>query len=308
MTVGTVLRGPNKEEYAQPRIKYSMVANVRPQDGRVVVVEKEITILPRSEPGPPVQMSDFPNDFIVTTANSMRFSTFGPLYRMTVWMPEPSPISLKDPQDHIGEIQLDVDVRIAAREGGKPTLYRLSESLRNLNFSLQPVFRAKTFCSTKPFSQAPGQDMVRPEYGIHLHESILKLPEQCRHAHSWRQQFLSPANILDERCSSLLEAWTTHFRFPIKVTHIVAPTFCSATASRQYSIIGRVRVKGAQVQEFVLECPLQIYYLPSEGSRALAASESQGSHLHAPQLRCERPDERHRFSVSATARMQVTSG
>lgn len=106
--------------------------------------------------------------------------------------------------------------------------------------------------------------MVNPTRGLHLLDSVLKLPEQTYDATSWEQNFISSPN--DEKQGQthvLLIGWMMRWRFPIQVERKLPPTFCSAIASRQYSIVARVRVKGVQVQEIVLECPLQIYYPPS---------------------------------------------
>lgn len=216
-------------------------------------------------------------------------------------MPEPSPIALKHPKDHIqGELEIHVNVRNPHEGESDVSLHGLSESLRNLKFSLQPVFRSKTYYSTKPFPQAPGQDMVKREGGLHLYDSILKLPEQHRDANSWQQQLSLPANGLDKGRTGLLEAWTTQFRFRVQVDRTMAATFCSARASRQYSIIGRVRVKGAQVQEFLLECPLQVYYSPSEGAAAVTAGEDPESDLHRlDSIPSEWSNEAFSFLVSA---------
>ncbi|KYG42558.1 hypothetical protein M433DRAFT_176630 [Acidomyces richmondensis BFW] len=231
LTVGTVLHDRNQEEYAQPRIKYSLRAIVRSQDGKVAATETEIVIIPRSEAPPPINTSDYPEEFIVTTVRS---------------------------------VELRVDIHSLDSEGAVQDLYGLSESLKKLKLILNPVFRAKTFYSTQPFPQVPSQDMVNPTRGLHLLDSVLKLPEQTYDATSWEQNFISSPN--DEKQGQthvLLIGWMMRWRFPIQVERKLPPTFCSAIASRQYSIVARVRVKGVQVQEIVLECPLQIYYPPS---------------------------------------------
>ncbi len=227
MVVGTVLRGPNKEKFAQPRVQYSILANVRDGDGKAVVVEKEITIIPHSEPDPPFPMSDFPSEFIERTSDLTRFFMFGQLYRLTVSMAEPSPVSLQHQQDEIGEIGLHIDVRVSAKDGAQQALHGLSMNLKNLKVTLQPVFRAKTFYATEPFVRVPGQDMVRPDAGVHLYESMLKLPEQSRYSSSWQQQLSSSTRDTPEIHASLLEAWSTRLQFPIHVAHTMVPTFCS---------------------------------------------------------------------------------
>lgn len=214
---------------------------------------------------------------------------------MTISVPQPVPLLFQHRKEcPQGNIELYIDVRNLVSGRHDSTLYGLSESLKKLRFTLQPVFRAKTFYSTKPFPQVPGQDMVSAERGgVRLHDSILKLTEQSRDATSWQQQF-SPGdnmndNTTDTRHGSTgighLEAWTTRSRFPIRVEKMVAPTFCSAIASRQYSIIGRVSVKGTTVPEFVLECPLQIYFEPAKESTDLCIreAEEEESNLFRPQ-------------------------
>jgi len=310
VTIGTVLRDRNQEEYAQPRIKYILRAIVNSQDGKVVATEKEIVIIPRSEPPPPINTSDYPNEYMVTTAQSVRFSLFGRPYRMTLSMPEPSPIPLQQAQEHMhGQIELRVDIHNLEREGAALGLHGLSESLKNLKLTLQPVLRAKTFYSTQPFPQVPSQDMVNPTRGLHLLDSVLKLPEQTSDATSWQQSFVSSPDDEKHGRTGNLESWTMRWCFPMYVARKLAPTFCSKIASRQYSIVARVRVKGVQAQEFVLECPLQIYYPPSsDGAPGTITDDHHESDLLGWQsILSERPDEPYENLVRANCDFSAQS-
>ncbi|KAK0892793.1 hypothetical protein LTR57_024240 [Friedmanniomyces endolithicus] len=303
MTVGDVLRGPNKEEYAQPRIKYTLRALVHSHEDDVVTMDKEITVLPRSEPSPPINTSDFPREFVDSAVNPISFSRFQHSYSMTMSLQEPSPITLSHPHQHVtSQLMLDVVIRTFGGGAKGPSLQGLPQNLKNLTFSLQPIFRAKTFYSTKPFPQIPSQTMVYPMGPVRLHDSILKLAEQKSEARSWEQQLSDPASLtgkdMDSKPSDfssaaaqkgtagVIESWTSHIQFPIQIEHDLSPSFCTAVASRQYSIIGRVRVKGAHVSEFILECPVQVNYSLSAPEPPQYSDRTNGQETNAGRQMC----------------------
>ena len=58
-----------------------------------------------------------------------------------------------------------------------------------------------------------------------------------------------------------------HANVPIvaRVPMDLPPSFCSAVASRQYSLILKGKISGVHVKDFVLEVPLQIVYNIEKG-------------------------------------------
>ena len=320
ISVGDVLEGNDHTKYAQPRIDYRLcaVATIRSPGGKNTTVreEKEITVLPCSEPSPPVEVADFPGEFIGSTTNSFRTSFFGAQYLMTLSMSEPSPMSMRFVQGrHTTTLRFGVDIEAGA--GNNTNLGSLSNSLNNLVFKIQSILRAKTYYSTQPFPMTPSQTMVTAQGPIRLHDSVLKLSEVEIAPSSWQPKFLDDVPCYEEavrtgsissdsshspirrgsqtavtapNVRSSIRAWTASLNITLEVNGTLAPTFCSAIASRQYSVIARIRVKGASVGEFVLEAPLQVHQLPCA---AASNTSDEGELLRLASAGALRAQQRH---------------
>lgn len=297
MSVGDTLDGYNHTKYAQPRIDYRLhaVVTMRSPDGdlKTIIGDKEITIMPCAEPSPPVDISDFSDEFVGSASNPFRSSLFGTRHIATISMPEPSAISIGPLGRPSTVLRLTVEI-----QADSINPYPLIQGLKNLNFKIQPLLRAKTYYSLRPFPKMPSQDMATEEGPIRLHDSVLKIPEVNLVSTSWHSKLLddvpsyedavrsgsfskssdssplrrgSQSSTAPPTVSSSLRAWNTSLSVPVEFTGTLLPTFCSAVASRQYSVIARVRIKGAKVKEFVLEVPLQVHYLPC--AAALSSSD-----------------------------------
>lgn len=312
ISVGDVLEGYDHAMYAQPRIDYRLraVAKIRSPEGdfKTVQGEKEITVMPCSEPEPPVEVADFPGEFVGSATNGFRASFFGAQYLMTLSMSEPSPISMGSVQGrHTTTLRFKVEIQAAAGKEPSTNLYSLFQDLKDLKFKIQSVLRAKTYYSTQPFPMTPSQTMVTAQGPIRLHDSVLKMSEVEVVSSSWQPKFLDEVPCYEEavrtgsissgsshsssirhgsqtsvrlpNAPSSIRAWTTSLDVPLELNATPLPTFCSAIASRQYSLIARIRVKGALVREFVLEAPLQLHRLPC----AAASSTSEEGEPLRPQ-------------------------
>lgn len=295
MSVGKVLEASNHAQYAQPRISYRLVAlaHVHLPDGDVHTVKggKEISVMPCSEPSPPVEVADFPDEYVSLATNSFRTSLFGAQYLMTLFMAEPTPISIGPmKRQHKTTVRLSVEARAAAGRELTTNLYPLHQALRDLTFKVQPILRVKTYYSTKPFPMLPSQKMVTADGPIRLHDSVVRMVEVEVMSTSWQPKFLdevpcyeeavrsasvssrssetssarrsSQSSVKPPNSPSQVLAWTASLNVPVELSGTILPTFCSAIASRQYSLIARIRLKGASIKQFVLEAPLQVHHSP----------------------------------------------
>lgn len=281
--------------WAQPRIDYRLRAVVKVRSGggdsRTVRREREIVVMPCLEPSPPVDVADFPGDFVGSISNTFRSSRFSTAYLMTVSMTEPSSVLMTTGNwPHSTTLYLEVEIQTAAGKASGTNLPDLLAHLKDLRFKIQPVLRAKTYYSTDPFAMMPGQAMIAPSSPVRLHDTVLKLSKVQLQSTSWQPRLyedvpsykeavrtrslsLVPSQASSEQCSVLsysqsasgsvsVRAWSTVLSVPVQLTGTMPPSFCSAIASRQYSIIARVSVFGARVDEFVLEVPLQMHNVP----------------------------------------------
>jgi hypothetical protein len=315
ISVGDVLEGYDHAMYAQPRIDYRLraVAKIRSPEGdfKTVQGEKEITVMPCSEPSPPVEVADFPGEFIGSAENGFRASLLGAQYLMTLSMSEPSPISMASVQGrHTITLRFEVEIQAAAGKEPSTNLYPLSQGLKDLKFKIQSILRAKTYYSTQPFPTIPSQTMVTAQGPIRLHDSVLKMSEVEVVSSSWQHKFLDDVPCYEEavrtgsissgsshsssirlgsqtsvrlpNVPSSIRAWTTSLDVPLELNGTLVPTFCSAIASRQYSLITRIKVQGASVREFVLEAPLQVHHLPCA---AASSTSEEGEPLRPERAR-----------------------
>lgn len=260
-------------EYGQPNIEYQLVAQItlrrstrdssRLPQPEVQSASKLITIMPCSLPSPPTDLSDFPAEFISSESNTYNAIFSGTSYTMRLSTIEPNPVVLKPATDNIAIIPVHVEIDTVPGKSDLPT--ELPSKLRNLAFKVQPILRSKTFYSTVPFRKMPGQTMLTAKGTLRLKDEILKLTSHTLGASSCRHglgNVQAVSNDMSRRGSrpGMPKTWFTSVNVPVMVQSDLAPTFCSATAARQYSLIMRITVCGWKINEFVLEIPLQILH------------------------------------------------
>lgn len=306
MTAGDVFERRQGEKFAQPRVEYRIRAVMKSTvDGSSSVMiaqtDELITIMPCSEPCPPINTSDFPDEFIHSVTHPFRKSYLDPRYQMTLSMPEPTPVSTQARFPHsVTNLRLQVQIEaFTGKKGGMPK--SLCSMLDNLRFQTSLSLRAKTFYAIKAFSQMPGHTMGVAHDRPNSHESVYKIQTVQKRSSSWQPHFhseaspsggesalrLTSASLAPEvelfrqsQTESRINQWSTTVEIPLPIHGALIPTFCSAIASRQYSVIARTKVKGGRSKEFLLEVPLQIHcwpryrMSPSAGNNQRAAEEN----------------------------------
>ncbi|KAK1059575.1 hypothetical protein LTR74_012510 [Friedmanniomyces endolithicus] len=172
MAVGDVLR-QHRVEFAQPRVQH--------------VLGPPSDFIPRSEPAPPIDTGS--SNFITTADAPLGFSLLHRHHQLTISMPEPRALSLQHLHEKgTGEIGLRVLVRAMRKEAEGSAPGSMVKNLQNLRFALRPAIYAKTCYATRPFLRAPSRSMVDFSGSTHLHESVIRLPEQSLSATSWQRQ------------------------------------------------------------------------------------------------------------------------
>lgn len=265
--------------------------------------DQEVFILPCTEPPPPIDTTDFPEEFVSSVTHSFRPSYFGSTYQMTLSMPEPTPMSGILYSTTTLRLHVRVQLTTCKRNDGLRTLCNI---LKDLRFHMRLALRTKTFHSITPFSQMPGYTMIGTDYPLDLHESVMKIQAVELASSSWQPHFYSETSQPEAlqhgvpasprgNCSQPpkanavnglsfvqadgtmppIDGWTTALDVPMHIKESLTPSFCSAIASRQYSLIARVKVEGGPWKDFPLEVPLQIYCSPrSEASSPAHESRS----------------------------------
>jgi hypothetical protein len=304
VSIGQILRGSQEPEvYAQPNISYHLKTLVKyhtPNESEAQTLEawKEIRIVPITEILPPTDTRDFATEFVEAHTQIFRKSMFGgPAYSMTLSLNEPPAIRVQDIRMRGTTLaELIVDIRAAEGSIHERSVDRLFQTLRKLTFHVEPIFRAKTFYSTTPFSKLPGQTMLTLKGTVRIRDEVMKLGTLCAKSDSWqcllRNERPSYAEALRRPSPQVVKSagsgygsassdtspssswsWSTRIRVPVVVPADLPPTFCSALVSKQYSLIVRTKVSGLSVKPFVLEVPIQVSYSPPEALKASLGPE-----------------------------------
>ena len=116
-------------------------------------------------------------------------------------------------------------------------------------------------------------------HGPHrLHDQVLKLEQIRRSLISWRFVETDAILPIDEDgigrsksghkinptrdTLSPTAEWQSELSFTIRLPSDITPTFCSAIAARQYSLIILLKATGVCVKNFLLEVPIQVVSAP----------------------------------------------
>lgn len=209
-------------------------------------------------------------------------------YQMTLSMTEPPPIILLH-----RTLQGSTTAVLHVRIEGLNSRFLAGSALQDfhkLKFWALLGLRLKTFYSTRPFPRFPCQALLTVEGPIRLQDQVICIGEQSHSSNTWsvaqmpkRAEVTTQVSLAPEEGanrnsiksqstadshSDYSEAWQATFNLPLTVPGHLLPTFCSAIASRQYSLITRIHVDGIRIDRFVLEVPLQITFSPVESLQA----------------------------------------
>lgn len=203
-------------------------------------------------------------------------------------------------------------------------LEALPPPLRSLKFTVQPCLRSKTFYALTPFSRFPSQTMPSLSGDTRLLEGVTALPSHTIVPSSWQylraDQFPSysdavrnPSSIglcgnqksSESDLSLYHEAlsqsqWLTTLEIAAETPASLIPTFCSAVASRQYSLLIRIKVSGVSVEKYILEVPLQLVYSPKD-------SGELGSSMETPEQTAMLSGEERNNAMVSSPRTQDLS-
>ncbi|EXJ73259.1 uncharacterized protein A1O5_03019 [Cladophialophora psammophila CBS 110553] len=274
--------------YAQPQIEYNLkvvaaLTDSQATEGTIKLRQQlEIPIRPAPEVFPPCDTGDWLNDFIVKQSHPFRASTFSfQKYTMVVAAQEPAPVMMVD--DHpFGTTEVTIRFNVTASISNADT-QGLVALLQRISFRIIPGLRAKTFYSTRPFPKLPAQSILTANDPHRLHDQVLKLEQVNRSLTSWRLMESNAVPSSDERCTlgstvghktrptktrpTQEVVWQSSISFTVKVSSDITPTFCSAIAARQYSLIILLEATGISVGKFVLEVPIQLVSAPTASNQ-----------------------------------------
>lgn len=296
--------------YAQPLIEYNLrvvavFTDSHATGGNVKVSDQlEIHIQAGGEVFPPCNAEDWFSDFVTKQSHSLRPSIFSfRKYQMNVTAYEPSPVLMVEA--HTSETT-KVAIRVVVTASPRNVdIGAFTTFLQRIEFKIVPRLRAKTFYSTQSFPKLP-EEALLTAYGPHrLHDQILKLEQVNRSLTSWRfvETNAAPSSdrgvIVRSTVGQQIHPlsnyptppaeWHSEISFSIKMPNDVTPTFCSAIAARQYSLIILLKASGISVENFVLEVPIQLVSASTPSNSVYRSDSGDGiSNVSEPEhLDCE---------------------
>lgn len=291
--------------YAQPLIEYNLrivavFTDSHATGGAVKVSDQlEIHIQAGPEVFPPCDTEDWFSDLVTKQSHSLRPSIFSfQKYTMNVIAHEPSPVLMVVAHPfETTEVVIRVVVTASPRN---VDIGAFATFLQRIGFKIIPGLRAKTFYSTQPFPKLPAQALLTVDGPHRLHDQILKLEQVDRSLTSWRLVATNAAPLSDRgaivrstighkihppRSDPTPPAeWHSEISFSIKLPNDVTPTFCSAIAARQYSLIILLKASGISIENFVLEVPIQLVSAPTLSNSVYWSDSGDGlSNVYEPE-------------------------
>lgn len=282
LSVGHVLKDVvGDKRYAQPNIGYYLIAEAEvcnaDQEPMTVTVTQEIPIWVSGTANPPLDTGDFPGEFLESQMLWCRLNLFrSDKYSMTLSTAEPSALTFRD-RNSQGVITSLVSIKVEdSRPGTDPQ--RLMAMFQKGQVKIVLGLRAKTFYSTRPFPKVPSQSMLTANGPNRLYDEVMPLSPVKHVIQSWsphstllpssvvdcgQRRAISDAPVSDQQQSEQSPTSaiiTANVPIVARVPSDLPPTFCSAVASRQYSLVLKAKISGLHVKDFVLEVPLQIVY------------------------------------------------
>ena len=241
----------------QPLIEYvvrSLVTVHVPGGLPTVQVQqtRKIVLIPFTEPAPPLELADFPEEFRSSSVAVLRKHSFvAPIGELSVDMDEPEPLRiLSDSGNHCGKAW----VKLAFR----PSRTMQSRTCRaRWECSIDTHIRVKTFYSTIPLGEMASNRLLRTNRHLRARSELIALEP--------RKADLSLCAFINETSDEDLQStehitYSTKLLLPIDVADNLLPTFCTPLAARRYTFRVSLRIKGLSHRLLVLEVPLQVCY------------------------------------------------
>jgi hypothetical protein len=245
----------------QPLIQYTVRAEIsqKDTDGRFLEGDKcracrEIMLKPLGFATPPLEISDLPGDYRLSSTKTLKKSLWGKsIGNLEVSATEPIPLNLATEAPRSASVvalkvvfnpQDECAMKVRPFEWG---------------FQVETKILALTFCSTRPLKQEPSLNEVRTKKFLKVDCSMINPETRIVSDASLGLRRLSQHGmILPDQSPS----WSTAFEIPINASKDILPTFLTHLASRRYALRVSIRVLGLHHQPLELQIPLQVNIEP----------------------------------------------
>jgi hypothetical protein len=246
----------------QPLINYNIRAVVRFRggaDGPSMEMQgnREIPFIPFTEASPPLEIGDFPGEFLSISTQPLKISRFAaPFGEMDISMGEPQPLrfSTNGPSaSTVSKLQLTLRLADAVASKVKPHTW---------SCTIESHILVKTFFSTVPMRSMPGNCLIDAQSRVQGRSDAMELATRTVAMTAWRLDWHSE---LEKPSQAGSAPWTMTLDLPVTVPSTLVPTFCSSLAARRYALRLRLKIKGLHHSTFVLVVPLQVIYCRQAG-------------------------------------------
>ena len=225
-----------------------------------IATTKEIPFMPYDEDGPPIPITDFPNEFVTHSTTVLRGGFFsrhsGALHLNMVEPPALEYISATTLPVTTCSLRVSID----APKAHQPRLGYIV-------ITIESKVRAKTVSSLEPLRCMPNQELLSCNSTMCLNDEIIKTGK-CKFQNlKWILVSPTPVPNLGPHSKTAepsgatsLARWQTGLTIPITPSERLPSSFCSILVSRAYSVLLQVSVTGPMRATTNLEVPLQVVH------------------------------------------------
>ena len=269
MKDGPTLHGPTSgKTFMRPIITYALFASaLHVSSGKKCRAKKEIRMMPTTLSTPPLQTEHYPREYRLTCKQPLRKHAWSrSLGNLAISASEPPALNTATSNPRASSL-LRVQLIFT------PSCKTLAQTERpyDWDITVKSALRARTFYTTKPFSQTPTLETAGSDPLIQEVSRITKSETRRCDTLPWRLHRLSSHGTIIAANPNL--PWTATLTMPINACKDLVPTFLCPLSARRYSLSLQFTIANLSHTTLDLEVPIQIIHDPSPQSQNLSLSQ-----------------------------------
>lgn len=232
-------------------VQYLLTASLtHSRSGKTYRSTREILIMPATPIAPPLQINDFPDEYVPMCQGNLRKHLWKrPIGKVTLSALEPSALNISTRAPKATTV---VSVKLLF----EPSKAGMSVAPYEWTATVKHHLRITTFVTTETLKHTPNYDCVKKNPLLRRF-STNTAPEigECETL-PWRlDRVSSQGTILPD---SLITPWTTTLLVPVSAPRTLIPTFLSPLSARRYTVVLQINVSNLSRRSLSLKIPVQI--------------------------------------------------
>ena len=247
----TMQKGKTVGLIEQASVQYLLTASlIHSRSGKTYRNTRKILIVPSIPMAPPLQMNDFPDEYVLTCKRTLRKRLWNrPIGKMVISAVEPSALNISTRAPKATTV-VSVKLLFEPSKAGIPV--EPYEWTATVKYHL----RSTTFVTTKPFKSAPNYEIVKKSSLLQKFSTTTSSEIRECETLPWRlNRISSQGTILPD---APIKPWTTTLLVPVNVPKSLIPTFLGPILTRRYKIVLQVDLSNLSHGPLNLQIPVQI--------------------------------------------------